>query len=132
MVAKLVAFIAINMQTYGGIIRLVCTIALITFAFRFVGCYTAWHVGCIGYLLSKYCLIFICILGAISFARLANSDMHRQNLQIQANIKSEFTTMIGNESVIADMKGYSAETLLDVNEVRTTLEDILNNEQGDR
>lgn len=126
MVAKLVAYLVICMQSYKGIIMLVCVMALITFFFYTVGCYTAWHVGCVTYLLSKYCLIFICILGAINMTRLVTNDMHKQNMQVQAEVRNEFCTTIGDEEILADMKTYSAEMRLDTKRIQTTFQDVIN------
>lgn len=127
MLAKLVTYIVICMQSYGGIIKIVCVMALITFSIYAVGCYTAWHVGCVTYLVSKYCLIFICILGTINMTQLLMHDMHRQNMQIQADIKNEFMTSLGNDEMVAGMKTYSFGVEMDVNGIRKTFEDVINN-----
>ncbi len=54
-------------------------------------------------------------------------DMHNQNMQIQADIKNEFITSIGNDEMVADMKTYSFGVEMDVNGIRKTFEDVINN-----
>lgn len=54
-------------------------------------------------------------------------DMHRQNMQIQADIKNEFMTSLGNDEMVAGMKTYSFGVEMDVNGIRKTFEDVINN-----
>ncbi len=54
-------------------------------------------------------------------------DMHRQNMQIQEDIKNEFMTSLGNDEMVADMKTYSFGVEMDVNGIRKTFEDVINN-----
>lgn len=106
---RLLIWVVTSMQTYAGIVKVVGTVALITFVFHSIGCNTEWKFGKLGYMASVISLVVVVVLGVRSGVRLISGDMIAENQQM----KNEITA-----SLYGDM-GYDA-----VNDAKSTIKEF--------